>query len=133
MAAAAYIIPTGPAPLQGESAGRGIGSELLPFEAWSYIRKAMRLSERELTIVQQIFADVDPKNTAAELGMSAEALYMVLQKIYVKLRIGSRAELVVRVMSENLAFVADQPEAEFSGYSYWVPRTRKPVSSQSAA
>lgn len=96
--------------------------DLLSFESWAHLRDALRLSERELVIVQGIFSDEDPKNISLSLNISTDTFYTALQRIYVKLHIGSRAELIVRVMSENLAFVADESQMEFCGWPYWVPK-----------
>jgi len=88
----------------------------------------MRLSDRELQIIQAVFDDREFELLARDLVITTEVAYRAMQKIYVKLQIGSRAELIVRVMSEYLAFVADHEEPETSGLSYWplVSKRRPP-------
>ena len=94
----------------------------LPYDAWLHLRGSLRLSDREAQIVQGIFEDEEQESIAKALGISPDLVYRTIQRIYIKLHIGSRAELVVRVMSEYLAFVADQEQTEFCGLSYWPVR-----------
>jgi hypothetical protein len=91
----------------------------IPFEAWPYLAVSLRLSNRELQIVKGIFADRELEEIAHDNGANKEFVYRSLQRIFIKLGIGSRAELVVRVMAEYLAFAADQEQSEFSGLPYW--------------
>ena len=93
-------------------------SSLIPCDAWLQLRIALHLSERELQIVQAIFDDQQQDSIAGDLGLSPAIVYRTIQRIYIKLHIGSTAELIVRVMSEYLAFVADQAHPEFYGWSY---------------
>jgi DNA-binding NarL/FixJ family response regulator len=97
-----------PAPVQ-QAVRQEVSSEIISNEAWLYLRDSLRLSDREITIVQGVFDDEDTDDIAAVLGSSANFVYSSLQRIYRKLHIGSRAELVVRVMAEYWAFEADQP------------------------
>jgi len=75
-----------------------------------HVRSAMRLSDRELGIVQQIFAGSPQENIAAALSVAPEIVYRATQRIYVKLHIGSRTELKSRVMAEHLAYLSRQPQ-----------------------
>ncbi len=87
----------------------------------------MRLSVRELQIAQGVFGDQDQETIAQALDLPLDVVYRALQRIYIKLHIGSRAELIVRVMSEYLAYVADQPQSEISGVPYWpIKEIRQP-------
>jgi DNA-binding NarL/FixJ family response regulator len=101
------------------------GSSLLPVDAWLHLRNVLRLSDRELQIIQGVFDDEDLDNIAHTLAISREVVYRSTQRIYLKLRIGSRAELIVRMMSEYLAFVADQSQPEASGLSCWPVKLEK--------
>jgi len=95
------------------------GCAVIPYNAWPHLAEALRLSDRELQVVQGVFSDKDQDAIAQSLGVPSLHVYRILQRIYVKLHIGSRAELVVRLMAEYLAFVADQPQPEFYESSYW--------------
>jgi len=94
------------------------GPTFIPDDAWLHLRDTLRLGDRELQIIQGIFADQEQESIARTVGISPEMVYRMLQRIYIKLHCGSRAELVVRVMSEYLAFVADQPQSELYGLPY---------------
>jgi len=79
-------------------------SRYVPDDAWQHVRRSLRLSDRELGIVQGIFADKEENSIATTLGISRELVYRLTQRIYVKLRIGSRRELKSKVESEYLAY-----------------------------
>jgi len=115
-------------PARGPESNQVPGSSVIPIHAWLCLREAMRLSDRELQIIQAVFDDREFELLARDLVITTEVAYRAMQKIYVKLQIGSRAELIVRVMSEYLAFVADHEEPETSGLSYWplVSKRRPP-------
>ena len=85
-----------------------LGSSLLPSDVWSRLRDSLRLSDRELQIVQGIFEDKKQESIAYALGISPHSVNTYIQRIYAKLRIGSRPQLIVRVMSEYLAYVESQ-------------------------
>jgi len=93
-----------------------VGASLLPGEIWSQLRDSLRLSDRELQIVQGIFEDQKQESIAFTLGISPHSVNTYMQRIYAKLRIGSRPQLIVRVMSEYLAFLESsapgQPTSE---------------------
>ena len=93
-----------PAPVQ-----QPVNSEIISCEGWLYLRDSLRLSDREIRIIQGVFDDEDLEDTAEVLGSSANFVYRSLQRIYIKLRIGSRTELMARVMAEYWVFEADQP------------------------
>jgi DNA-binding CsgD family transcriptional regulator len=86
-----------------------VGASILSEEVWSRLGESLRLSDRELQIVQGIFEDQKQESIAGTLGISPHSVNTYMQRIYSKLRIGSRPQLIVRVMSEYLAFQANSP------------------------
>jgi DNA-binding CsgD family transcriptional regulator len=88
-----------------------LGSSLLPCDVWSQLRDSLKLSARELQIVQGIFEDQKQESIASALSISPHSVNTYIQRIYAKLSIGSRPQLIVRVMSEYLAFVASQEQS----------------------
>ncbi len=82
---------------------RPLGSSLLPGDVWSRLRESLRLSDRELQIVKGIFEDEKQESIAFALGISPHSVNTYIQRIYAKLGIGSRPQLIIRVMSEYLA------------------------------
>ena len=82
------------------------GSALFPADAWAHIRMALRLSDRELAVAKGIFAEQDTNEIAVETGIPADVVYRSTQRIYIKLHIGSRMELISRIKSEYRALLA---------------------------
>jgi hypothetical protein len=70
-------------------------------EAWLHVRKALRLSEKELRIVQGIWLNRDQECIATGLRVSTDLVYRLTQRIFVKLHIGSTRELIWRVNSQR--------------------------------
>jgi DNA-binding CsgD family transcriptional regulator len=108
------------------------GQALLPPSGWLYLRTALRLSDRELQIVQRVFDDQKEDLIAAELGISPHTVRTYFQRLYAKLSVASRAQLVVRVMAAYLA--AAQPPEPFppslphaTAAAAWRPRTCPPA------
>src|SRR5438093_9894197 len=90
-----------------------LGLSLLPMSAWSGIGMALRLSRRELQIVQGVFDDRKEESIAYELGISPHTVNTYFQRLYAKLRVCSRPQLIVRVMAEYLTWNgADVPARE---------------------
>ena len=92
----------------------GSVSSAQPFiseEAWELLGGDLRLSGRERQIVRHIFADRKEGDMAAELGISPHTIHTHLDRLYHKLAVKSRVELVVRVMSRfvELTGRADSP------------------------
>lgn len=82
------------------------GSALLPVDVWLRLRESLALSDRELQIVQGIFEDQKQESIAYHLGISPHSVNTYIQRIYAKLDIGSRPQLILRVVSEYLQLVA---------------------------
>jgi DNA-binding CsgD family transcriptional regulator len=93
----------------------GDGSSILPSDVWLLLGSSLRLSARELQIVQEIFAGHEQETIAQAMGISPDLVYRTTQRIHVKLRTGSRAEIILKVRSEYLALVAHpaQPEKAY--------------------
>jgi DNA-binding CsgD family transcriptional regulator len=78
------------------------GSALLSSGIWPGLAEALRLSPRELQVVKGVFQDHKEESIAADLGISPHTVSTYLQRIYAKLRVGSRPQLIVRVVAEYL-------------------------------
>jgi len=81
------------------------GSSLLATGTWPSLAEALRLSPRELQVVKGVFEDHKEESIAADLGISPHTVSTYLQRIYAKLRVGSRPQLIVRVIAEYLRAV----------------------------
>jgi hypothetical protein len=88
------------------------GSCLYPADAWAHLRTVLRLSDRELLVAQGIFAEHDTNGIAQETGIPSDLVYRTTQRIYIKLHIGSRLELISRIKSEYRALVAEHFNSE---------------------
>ena len=95
-----------------QPAGPDLRSSHLPAEAWLQIRAQFRLSDRELGIVQGIFEEQEQDSIAQALNIPPQLVYQTIQRIYIKLHIGSRLELRSKVRSAYLAFASTQRQPE---------------------
>ena len=62
--------------------------------------RVMKLSEREFQIVQGVFDDKKEVEIAQQLQISAHTVHTYLGRLYRKLGVSSRAQLIVRVFAE---------------------------------
>ena len=79
------------------------GRCILPNDAWSVVAKSLQISNRELEIIQGIFDDQKEFTIARELTISVHTVHSHLERLYRKLGVSSRVELVVRIFSEYLS------------------------------
>ena len=75
---------------------------LLDDYAWTAIRKALRLSVRELQIVTSLIEDriETEEGIGRALGISPHTVHTHLERLYKKIGVASRAHLIVRVFAE---------------------------------
>lgn len=67
---------------------------------WRSLASTLGLSPRECGIVRAVFDGDSEKRTAERLGLSPHTVHTYLWRIYRKLRVQSREELLVRVFAE---------------------------------
>ncbi|RMG49200.1 MAG: LuxR family transcriptional regulator [Acidobacteria bacterium] len=79
--------------------GRGV---LAPLE-WRMIAERLQLSPRELQVVQSVFDDKKEYAAALDLGISEHTFHTYLERLYRKLGVHSRCELIVRIFAEYRA------------------------------
>ncbi len=75
------------------------------------IAKSLHLSARELDIVRCVFDDHTEPVIAEELGISAATVHTYLGRVYSKLSVGSRVQLVVRIIVEYFVLAGCQGQA----------------------
>jgi DNA-binding CsgD family transcriptional regulator len=68
---------------------------------WSMIESRFELSPRELEIVQSIFDDHTEQRIARRLQISRHTVHTYFERVFRKLGVRSRTQLVVRVVHEN--------------------------------
>ena len=94
-AGAQLSIEQSPVPLRGQHVFSG--------HEWQFIASHLDLSPRELQIVGGIFDDKKELTIAAELGISSNTVHTHLSRLYHKLGVTSRVDLVVHFFAEHVA------------------------------
>jgi len=78
----------------------GLGHGVFGPGEWHSLATALALSPRECGIVRAVFDGASEKDTARDLGLSPHTVHTYLWRIYRKLHVQSREELLVRVFAE---------------------------------
>jgi len=78
------------------------GRHILMAEDWERIQFSLKLSIRELQIAQHIFDDSKAEYIADNLGISVHTVNTYLQRLYLKLDVRSRLQLVLCVLKNHL-------------------------------
>ena len=76
---------------------------------WRSLSNCLGLSPRETGIVRAVFDGDSEKRTAERLGLSPHTVHTYLWRIYRKLQVQSREELLVRVFAEFRALPKRPP------------------------
>jgi len=79
------------------------GRDLLTPAEWLWLAQALRLSMRQLEVVRFVFDDAGEAAMARQLSISHHTVHTHLERLYRKLGVSSRCELLVRVFREALA------------------------------
>ena len=77
-------------------------------EEWSPIRRILRLSPRESEIVLGLLAGETETVIAERLGISTHTVHCHLRRLYRKLRVNSRPDMLIRIFNVHLV-LARQP------------------------
>jgi DNA-binding CsgD family transcriptional regulator len=85
---------------------------LLEPEEWERIRLSLKLSAREIQITQHIFDDDKTECIAMGLGISVHTVNTHLQRLYYKLDVRSRSQLVLRVFKNHLEHLGETGKLE---------------------
>jgi ATP/maltotriose-dependent transcriptional regulator MalT len=85
-----------------------VGAVLLSDVAWAEIAHSLKLSGRQLEIVRNIFDNYTEMTIASNLRVSKHTIHSHLNRVFQKLRVTTRAQLVLRVMQEILTLTAAQ-------------------------
>jgi DNA-binding CsgD family transcriptional regulator len=83
-----------------ETVATGTGQGVFVPGEWRSLANCLGLSPRECGIVRAVFDGNSEKDTAARLGLSPHTVHTYLWRIYRKLNVQSREELLVRVFAE---------------------------------
>ena len=80
-----------------------LGAAILSDHAWSEIAKTLRITKRELQIIQGVFDNLTQAAIANRLKMTEHTAHTHLNRLFVKLTVTTRTELVLRVMEQLIA------------------------------
>ncbi len=82
------------------------GAAMLSELAWEKIGRSLRLSERKLQVVRAVFDDRTELSIAATLDISANTVHTPMERMYGKLAVRDRGQLILRVVNEFLTLTA---------------------------
>ena len=83
------------------------GRSILTYDGWRRIAQSLRISNRELQIIQGVFDDQKEFAIAGELMISVHTVHTHLERLYRKLGVSSRVALVLCILSEYLSSLAN--------------------------
>jgi DNA-binding CsgD family transcriptional regulator len=82
-----------------------LGRSILTHDGWRTIAQSLRISDRELQIIQGIFDDRKEFAIADDLMISVHTVHTHLERLYRKLGVSSRVALVLYILSEHLSLL----------------------------
>lgn len=81
---------------------RRLGRHLFSQEVWQYLGRDLGLSAKELRIAQSIFDNQHESMIAEEMEISPHTVHTHFERLYRKLHVGSRVELVILITGAYL-------------------------------
>lgn len=81
---------------------------MLSAHAWLEIASALGITQRELQIVQAVFDNLHKAAIAHRLGISAHTTHTHLNRLFKKLNVTTRTELVLRIMEQMIALTLSE-------------------------
>jgi DNA-binding NarL/FixJ family response regulator len=76
------------------------GQNVFAPEEWQTLTEALDLSPRESSVVRSVFDGASERAIAEQLGLSPHTVHTYLWRIYRKLQVRSREQLLVRIFAE---------------------------------
>ena len=81
---------------------------MLNQQAWAAVSRHLRLSPRESQIAQLVFVDRKEAAIALALQMSPHTVRSHMERLYRKLGVASRVQLVVHIVRTFLSLTSDE-------------------------
>ena len=100
----------------------GRPSDQLEDRHWRSIAATLDLSDRQLQIVQSVFDGFDQEEISRELDISPHTVHTHLDRLYRKLHVKSRCELVVLVFLAYLSGRSQEGGPKLSAVGRALPR-----------
>jgi len=86
--------------------GTRAGQSLFCPAEWERISESLEFTKRESDVVRGALDDKKDSSIAQELGISANTVHSHIRRVYSKLGVSSRAQLVARVLAEYKTLVS---------------------------
>ena len=84
------------------------GASLLTDHAWREIARTLGITKRELQIVQSVFDNQHETEIAKRFKISPHTVHMHLNRLFKKLNVTSRTELVLRIVEQMVALTLSE-------------------------
>jgi DNA-binding CsgD family transcriptional regulator len=84
------------------------GAALLSTHAWHEIGTKLRLTKRELQIVQSVFDNLPETEIATRFRISGHTVHTHLNRLFKKLTVTSRTELVLRIVEQMIGLTLSE-------------------------
>jgi ATP/maltotriose-dependent transcriptional regulator MalT len=75
--------------------------------AWDRLAERLKLSGREIQIVQGVLDDLKESAIAQRLKMSAHTVHTHTERLHGKLSVSSRSELIIKILTTFLLMTAE--------------------------
>jgi len=82
------------------------GQSLFCSAEWNRLSESLDLTRRESEVVLAALDDMSESDIAEKLGISRHTVHAHIERIYAKLGIGSRAQLVARIWAEYVTLAS---------------------------
>jgi DNA-binding CsgD family transcriptional regulator len=84
------------------------GASLLSDHAWLEISRTLGLTKREVQIVQSVFDNLPETEIAKRFRISGHTVHTHLNRLFKKLTVTSRTELVLRIMEQMIGLTLSE-------------------------
>ena len=84
------------------------GAALLSAHAWHEIGRTLDITKRGLQIVQAVFDNQHESEIAKRFKISPHTVHMHLNRLFKKLNVTSRTELVLRIVEQMVALTLSE-------------------------
>lgn len=84
------------------------GASLLSERAWLEISHALGITKRELQMIQSIFDNLPEKDIAKRFSISEHTVHTHLNRLFKKLAVTTRTELVLRIMEQMIGITLSE-------------------------
>jgi DNA-binding NarL/FixJ family response regulator len=85
-----------------------VGAALLTEAAWLEVARSLKLSEHEVEIAREVFDNLKEDAMAGDLGISEYTVHTHIHRLFVKLRVTTRTQMVLRIIAEWLTLILSE-------------------------